>query len=203
MAKHRNLSIKIDNLKEFILLINQQLSEPIDCKITNIKLSFTNISTNIEIEFDDNICISYYSNYILVAKFDDYTYTFLGKNKEHLNITGIKSFSNIEKAISALPIFSNLEICNFKYFTIDNISTTFKTHPGLRQILQTIKESDFKILVPHHFCGIIIKYNRFSLTYFNSGAVILVGLKNISDLNLCVKKYISFFDYCLTLEKLE
>ena len=64
MVKHQYLSIKIDNLKEIILLINQQLSQPIDCKITNIKLSFTNISANIKIEFDDNICIFYYRNYI-------------------------------------------------------------------------------------------------------------------------------------------
>ena len=103
---------KIDNLNDFIIFTNQQLAETINCKITNIKLSFSCILLTGIIEFDENICLVYYKRYILVAKFGDFTYTFLGKNKKHLNITGIKTFLDIEKAITNLTIFSNLELCN-------------------------------------------------------------------------------------------
>ena len=50
------------------------------------------------IEFDEKICLVYTKRYTLIAKFGNFTYTFLGKNKKHLNITGIKSFLDIEKA---------------------------------------------------------------------------------------------------------
>ena len=90
-------------------------------------------------------------------KYGNFTYTFLGKNKSHLNITGIKSILEVETAINSLTIFSNLELCNFKNFTIDNISTTFKTYPGLKEILLNIKDGNFRIFKPCRFCGIIIK----------------------------------------------
>ena len=194
---------KIDNFNDFIIFTNQQLSDSINCKITNIKLSFTYTLLNVIIEFDEKICLVYTKRYTLIVKFGNFTYTFLGKNKKHLNITGIKSFLDIEKAITDLTIFSNLELCNFKCFSIDNISSTFKTYSGLKRIIQNITDEEFKILIPQHFPGIVIKYNKCSLTYFNSGSVILVGLKNAHDLNLSVIKYKSFFDYCSTIENTE
>ena len=181
-----------DNLKDFISLLTNQIF-PKSVTITNIKISFL---CNKKVEINENECLSYYKCYNLIAKYSNFTYTFLGKNKTHLNITGIKSFTDVESAIINLTNFSNLEISNFKYFTIDNISTTFKTYPGLKEILLNIKDTNFHVFKPCRFCGIIIKYNKCSLTYFNSGSVILVGLKNIHDLNLCVKKYKTFFDHC-------
>ena len=198
-------NIKSANLEDFIFLINQQLSESINCKITNIKLSFIHkFSSNTnEIIFYESLCLIGVVKHILVVSYDEYKYTFLGRNKEHLNITGIKSFLNIEKAITGLTNFTNLKLCNFKNFAIDNISSTYKTYPGLKKALLHIKDENFKILKPTRFCGIIIKYNRSSLTYFNSGSVILVGLKNIADLNLYIKKYNDFLKYCLTHENSE
>ena len=58
-------------------------------------------------------------------------------------------------------------------------------------------------MIPQHFSGIVIKYNKCSLTYFNSGSVILVGLKNAHDLNLSVINNKCFFDYCSTIENTE
>ena len=198
-------NIKSTNLEDFIFLINQQLSESINCKITNIKLSFVHkcSSNTNEIIFYEPLCQIDVVKHILVVSYDEYKYTFLGRNKEHLNITGIKSFLNIEKAITGLTNFTNLKLCNFKNFAIDNISSTYKTYPGLKKALLHIKDENFKILKPTQFCGIIIKYNRSSLTYFNSGSVILVGLKNAHDLNLSVITYKSFFDYCSTIENTE
>ena len=171
-------NIKSANFKDFIFLTNHQLSESIKYKITNTKLSFIHkFPSNTKIEFDELLCVTGYVKHILVDNYDEYMYTFLGRNKEHLNITGIKSFLNIEKAITGLTNFTNLKLCNFKNFTIDNISSTYKTYPGLKQALLHIKDENFKILKPNQFCGIMIKYNRSSLTYFNSGSVILVGLK--------------------------
>ena len=187
--------MSITNLKDFIFLItNQVISEPL--KITNIKISFLCDKT---VELNSDLCINYYKSYNLIVKHDNFTYTFLGKSKSHLNITGIRSFLDVEAAIVGLTIFSNLELTNFKYFSVDNISSVFKTHPGLKEKLLKIKDSDFCIFKPYRFCGIIIKHKKCSLTYFNSGNVILVGIKSIPALNSCVKKYFSFFDYCANL----
>ena len=185
-----------DILKNFIFSLSNQIF-PNTISITNIKISF---SCDKNVELNSDVCINYYKCYNLIVKYGNFTYTFLGKNKTHLNITGIKSFLDVETAINSLTIFSNLELCNFKNFTIDNISTTFKTYPGLKEILLNIKDGNFRIFKPCRFCGIIIKYKNCSLTYFNSGSVILVGLKNIHDLNLYVKKYKAFFDYCIKFE---
>ena len=194
------------NLEKFIYSISNQIP-PQQVKITNIKLSF---KSDEKVELDNNACLQYYKRYILIAKYDNFTYTFLGNNKSHVNITGINSIENVKTAIISLTYFSNLKLYNCSKFSIDNISTTFKTHPGLKEIILNIKDSNFYIFKPLRFCGIIIKYNnnnnnnnnnKFSLTYFNSGRVILVGLKNINDLNLCVRKYSTLFNYCKNLEK--
>ena len=184
------------NLKDFIFLLSNQIF-PESVTITNIKISFF---CNKNVEINNDVCINYYKCYNLIVKYENYTYTFLGKNKSHLNITGINSILNVESAIIGLTFFSNLQLSNFKNFTIDNISSTFNSHPGLKEILLKIKHEDFRIFKPCRFCGIIIKYNKCSLTYFNSGSVILVGLKNIHVLNLYVKKYKTFFAYCKNLE---
>ena len=185
------------NFKDFIFLLSKQIF-PETITITNIKISFL---CNKIAEINNDVCINYYKCYNLIVKYNNYTYTFLGKNKTHLNITGINSILNVESAIIGLTIFSNLQLNNFKKFTVDNISSTFKTHPGLKEILLNIKQVDFCIFKPCRFCGIIIKYKNCSLTYFNSGSVILVGLKNVHELNLYVKKYKTFFDYCKNIEK--
>ena len=185
------------NFKDFIFLLSKQIF-PESISITNIKISFL---CNKKAEINNDVCISYYKCYNLIVKYDNYTYTFLGKNKSHLNITGINSILNVETAIIGLTRFSNLQLSNFKNFNVDNISSTFKTHPGLKEILLNINQVDFRIFKPCRFCGIIIKYKNCSLTYFNSGSVILVGLKNVHELNLYVKKYKTFFDHCKIFEK--
>ena len=184
------------NFKDFIFLLSKQIF-PESVSITNIKISFL---CNKIIEINNDICLSYYKCYNLIVKYDNYTYTFLGKNKSHINITGINSISDVKSAIIALTFFSNLQLINFKNFSVDNISTTFKTHPGLKELLLNIKQTDFHIFKPCRFCGVIIKYQNCSLTYFNSGSVILVGLKNVHELILYVKKYNTFFDYCKKFE---
>lgn len=130
--------------------------------------------------------------YVIIAKSKNYTYTVLGKNKFHLNITGIKSFLDVEPLITSLTIISNLDLGNFKNFTIYNIYSTYKTHSGLKEVLLKNKDSNFRIFNPAQFGGIIIYYSKYSLTYFNSGAVILVGLENIHELKLCTSKYKPF-----------
>ena len=79
----------------------------------------------------------------------------------------------------------------FNFFGQFNLKVTIEAN---------IKQTDFHIFKPCRFCGIIIKYQNCSLTYFNSGSVIIVGLKNIHELNLYVKKYETFFDYCKKVE---
>ena len=181
------------SLNDFILnLKNQNVYKP-RITITNIKMSF---KCNERVKLNEDVCISYYKAYNFIVKYLNITYTFLGKNHSHVNITGLRSIYDIKPAVIGLTKISNLKLNNFKYFTIDNISVTYKTHPGLKQIISRIKNDDFNIFKPTKFCGIVIKHNNCSLTYFNSGNTILVGIKKIPDLNIYVKKFDLFFMQC-------
>ena len=74
-------NIKSTNLEDFIFLINQQLSESINCKITNIKLSFVHkfpSNTN-KIVFYEPPCLTGEVKHILVVSYNEYKYTFFGK----------------------------------------------------------------------------------------------------------------------------
>ena len=97
------------NFKDFIFLLSKQIF-PESISITNIKISFL---CNKKIEINNDICISYYKCYNLIVKYDNYTYTFLGKNKSHINITGINSFSDVKTAILALTFFFKFTINQF------------------------------------------------------------------------------------------
>ena len=184
--------MSVIDFNSFIFLVRNQIVDK-TIKINNLKISFL---CNKKIDIDNDSCLSYFKGYNLLVKFDKFTYTFLGKTKNHVNITGIKSFLEIEAAIKGILVFSNLNLENFKNFNIDNISASFVTHPGLKEIILNTTNSDFTFFRPVKFCGIIIKYKKCSSTYFNSGKCIIVGLKSISDLNLYVSKIRFFFDKC-------
>ena len=89
------------NFKDFIFLLTKQIF-PETITITNVKISF--LCDKIA-EINNDVCINYYKCYNLIVKYDNYTYTFLGKNKSHINITGTNSISDVKSAIIALIFF--------------------------------------------------------------------------------------------------
>ncbi len=159
-------------------------------KITNIKFSFCVEKT---VQVDETDCLVYYKRNNLIVKHSFFTCSILGKKRTHVNITGVKNFEQINKAVDVLINVSNITRDQITGFKIDNISATFETFPGLKSQIICSNDSNISVFKPVKFCGLILKINKkYSCTYFNSGKIIYVGAKSIETLN---EVYNLFKDY--------
>ena len=160
--------------------------------ITNIKISF--LYEERIIITDPNV-LDYHARNIWIIKFESYTCSILGRNSSHVNLTGLKSLDDINTAVQLLSEISNINTSKIPNIKIDSISSYFKTKSGLKtKLIECISPSYFRIFKPIKFCGIIIKYNKISCTYFNSGKCILVGCKTIKQAHETHLLYIKFLN---------
>lgn len=162
-------------------------------KVTNVKISFK-VPFTVQITNKD-LCLVYYSKNNLIIKYKNFTCTILGKNKTHVNITGLRNLTKIKPALLDLGVITNIGLVRESDITIDNISAVFSAKRGLKEnILTTENNFDLKIYKPVKFCGVILKHKHTSCTYFNSGKNILVGAKSESILNEAYKYYFNYFN---------
>ena len=162
-------------------------------KVTNIKISFFYDS---QLLINEAKCLSYFKKHNFIVKSKDFSYTFLGRSKQHVNITGIKSFNELKNSVINLLDFSNFQLHKLHTIKVDNISSTFTTYKGLKEniLLENGNFSnELKVYKPSKFCGLILKFKGQSLTYFNSGKCVLVGAKNISELLFYFNYFTLFF----------
>jgi TATA-box binding protein (TBP) (component of TFIID and TFIIIB) len=159
----------------------------INFEVTNIKLSFLiPFSLNIKhIKIYKNIYKIYVKNHNSIIKGVFGTVTILGKNQNHINLTGIRK---IETILNKVKIFC--QTYNIVYETITNlkidcISSVSDVRRGLKnQILNDQQINKFyKISNPPKFPGLILRTNnKISLSYFNSGKLIVIGTKCICQI---------------------
>ena len=160
-------------------------------RITNIKISFK-CHENVSVK-ESAVVLSYHTRNNLIIKFSSYTCTILGKNHNFVNLTGLRKFEDIEKSVSELLKVSNITRANLSEIKIDNISAVFATYPGLKARIYSDNARLITLFRPPKFPGLILKINRKSCTYFNSGKCLLVGLKSEEDLKLTSCVFFNFF----------
>lgn len=163
--------------------------------VTNVKLSlkirFICLDTVKQILSDLNICIKSYPNFLVFKKI----YTFvLFKSKDniqnHLNVTNIKRHENIEDVILTFKTLLNLEESDILSTTIDNITASFSIQSSFKffDVLKNFKTLSKVTYNNEKFPGIFLKFKLGTVIVFHTGKCIVIGCKNLSDIECLVKE---------------
>jgi TATA-box binding protein (TBP) (component of TFIID and TFIIIB) len=161
--------------------------------ITNIKVSVNTEHQSLDTveKRIKDLLLTYkrYSNFIVLR--DHFVYTIFRSGKSclnHVNITKIKHFNQIENAISNLQ---NLGLnINEKLVNIDNItgSIDLKKEIHIETIIKSLhantKFKDVKVSYNNEkFPGLFLKLNKVgTIIIFHSGKVVFVGCKTLENL---------------------
>ena len=163
--------------------------------VTNIKLSlkikFICLDTVQNILKNLNISVKSYPNFLVFRQ----TYTFiLFKSKDcirnHLNVTNIKEYTNIETSINILKTLLNYDISDIFSTTIDNITASFsiKSSFNFLDILNKFKDISQITYNNEKFPGIFLKFDLGTVIIFHTGKCIVIGCKSLINIECLVKK---------------
>lgn len=159
--------------------------------VTNIKIHFR-CKKNIDFEIiKKNREVVFYvknSNFILRTSYG--VFSFLGKNKRFVNVTGLKSHRDVEKAICYFEKMSKIDRNFFYGFSTDVLTIKSWLGKGQKENFFNKKSDIFQVFETSRFPATIIKINdqfflkiKASVLYFNkSGVVILTGLQSVNKL---------------------
>ena len=173
----------MNNIEDFKQKLKEQCDLDFRVNITNIKYSF-NCKKTIIIDSEKYDCLTYTTRGIQIAKYANFTCSILGSRHTYANITGLKSYESVINSLYQFIMLTGMSFEDFFTVKIDSISTCFSTVPCLKYtLLQYSPPKNISIRKPLKFSGVIIKQHTCSSTYFNSGKVVSVGLKNISQAN--------------------
>lgn len=162
-------------------------------KISNVKVSLKTSPISLDNVLDKfielNMPLKNYKNFVVLK--NKYTYTIFktnAKSENHINITKIPNIEKIEKAIKHLKNFIEFSVKNV---TIDNIIATLNMNRSIdlvlvceRKLFESIKYNN------ELFAGLFVKFEKGTAIIFHSGKIVLVGCKNIENLewltqNIC------------------
>lgn len=167
--------------------------------VTNIKFSFKSKNEVYDIRKDFDIkCYTKNHNFIIRTNFC--VFSFLGKNRRFVNVTGVQDVDQIKKATLFFSKITGIKVSQFFDFKIDCLAIKLFLEPGLKSKFLGGKSEIFKIVKTTRFPATILKANhdglKTSLSYFNShGVVIVNGLRRLSQLKsliLSLKKDFNF-----------
>lgn len=165
-------------------------------KITNIKVSFY-VNKKFELLQQDGL-IEYFNKHVHIIKFGGYTCSLLPPGRDyHVNLTGIRSLSEIEDSTNLLFQIGNISREDLiGEIQTDCISATASVRPGLRRaLIATSTLIEYQVRQAPRFCGIIIKRKPCStptIIYFNTGKLNIVGGKSVSGIRFEYEKFCEF-----------
>jgi len=174
-------------------------------KITNIKLSlktsFILLDSVKELLEKKNIFVKEYPNFIVIK--NRFTYVYFKSsdgNINHLNITNISDYDNIEESVQhfLLILLSPLNVQEI-FRRIDNITSSLNIQEKINLVHLS---SHFKPLCKvsyntEKFPGAFLKFEKGTIIVFHSGKCILIGCKHINTLK-CLTKHIQTYVDILT-----
>ena len=165
-------------------------------RITNIKISFK-WHEKIIIKTDKPY-LEYYQKNMHIVKYEGYSASLMS-NDTFCNITGIKSSYHILKALKIISDMSNI-VNNKIFYNVNCISATFSCLAGMRNTILTKGiHHGFSVEAKIKFIGLCIRHElmcKASITYFQSGKCIIMGVKTFED----IKSFIT--NFCLFLNKI-
>ena len=171
-----NMKLKIENANYSFEVLKMSF-------INNVKISVKFRSKNqinhfVSVAIKRDVPCVKKRNFLVIK--DEFSIIIFQKfpNKYHLNITGIKSLSEVPKVIRWIVCY----YCNpkeFKYegFTIDNITATFDLgfKIPLHQIATHLDSSKFN---PERFPGLCLRHAQKTVVIFSSGKINILGCKS-------------------------
>jgi TATA-box binding protein (TBP) (component of TFIID and TFIIIB) len=110
-------------------------------------------------------------------------------------LTAIKSINNIPKSVKTFCESYNINIWEIKHVKIDCISAVGTVPKGLKYKILILKNNNvtYQISNPPKFPGIILKADNYpSLTYFNSGKIIIMSAKCYCQINKSLNLFNTF-----------
>ena len=159
-------------------------------RVTNVKISFKVEKNIIFSETLNHPLITYYNKNNFIIYFYEWVCTVLGSKLQHVNITGIKNLKDIETCLEHFYLVSNVRKEDITSLKTDNISITCSTKPGLRERIISIQSCDsFNLTVPPRFCGLILRFEKCTIIYFNTGKANLVGVQSLESAELALQHF--------------
>jgi TATA-box binding protein (TBP) (component of TFIID and TFIIIB) len=162
------------------------------CCIRNIKISVKcelfSLDNVIKRLHESKITFKYHFNFITLSNKFNYTIFKSGKESNHINITKIKDFKDIDNAINELNTIYHFNILSIK---IDNIIATgvLKKTIDLQTIIdeKKFKQVNYNSEV---FPGLFIKFKIGTAIIFHTGKFVVVGCKDKDSIK-CIIQSIS------------
>jgi TATA-box binding protein (TBP) (component of TFIID and TFIIIB) len=166
-------------------------------EIKNIKISLKvkKVSLNSVLSVLDHERVKYVfkNNYIIIKR--KYVFVvFKPKDQRihHINITGIKEISGINKSICLLKLVNIVPI----FYKIDNITASYN-HNCTINLIDILNKT--KNLYPvkfnkEKFPGLFIKVKLGTFIIFHTGKINLVGCQNVCDIQLLFDELISILN---------
>lgn len=164
-------------------------------KITNIKLSLK--LQSISLDSVENVCeekkifFTKFSNFLVIKT--KYTFVLFKENAQqvnHVNITKVPSFSEIDDSINFFFEILNIGAKTIKHQTVDNITANFSLNKtiNLTKFAELYKEEYFITYKNETFSGLSIRFLHGTALLFHTGSVVVVGCKTIDNIKWIVKK---------------
>lgn len=162
-------------------------------KVTNVKVSIkikeVCLDTVVKNLDKRKIKFTKYQNYIVIQ--DLFTFiifkpSYKKKNcVSHVNITKIPTISDIEKAKIHLKFLIECDILS-EFAVIDNITVSLcvEQHLTPENISKIFADSCKITFNKETFPGIFLKFDRGTAILFHTGKCIIIGCKNIFDVDL-------------------
>jgi|GWRWMinimDraft_12_1066020.scaffolds.fasta_scaffold09456_2 TATA-box binding protein (TBP) (component of TFIID and TFIIIB) len=166
-------------------------------QITNIKLSLK--LQSVSLDSVENFCekkkiyFKTYPNFIVIKT--KYSYILFKENNQninHLNITKIPSFLDIEDSIELFAKIINSKRHLFTQKTIDNITANFSLNKtiNLSYFAARYKNDYFIQYKNETFSGLCIRFLSGTALLFHTGNVVVIGCNNTRDIKWIMKKIV-------------
>ena len=160
------------------------------CRIRNIKISIKVANSNYYSIIHSLKHLSIYNNFVVLKR----KHTFIlfkpkfGATISHLNITKIKNFSQIKKAIKEANklLLGQLILSTL---TIDNITATHYLHKpvDLSQFYEVYSYTNLITFANDIFPGLHFKTPIGTAIIFHTGKIIIVGCKSVKQIKKIIK----------------
>ena len=160
-------------------------------KVANVKVSIKIKALSLDIVqkriSDKDLFSKLHNNYLVVKS--EYTFIIFKPNKSfsetHINITKIPNIDSVSLAVQEIE-----NILDSKHFAIqiDNIIASSRFNKNL-DLIKIVKTKVFDKIKYNNqkFPGLFIKFNKGTAIIFHSGKVVIVGCKNIEDIEWITK----------------
>jgi TATA-box binding protein (TBP) (component of TFIID and TFIIIB) len=160
-------------------------------KITNIKISVKTTFICLNTVIDKVKCMKHkrYNNFVVLRNIYTYVIFKSGKNNiNHINITKVKTFCDIEHAINhLLNILCVEEIKR----TVDNITVSLNINRKVNLNKLPVFENCISISYnSEKFPGAFIKFNCGTIILFHTGKCIFIGIKKREDIECLISKVV-------------